>query len=142
MSGWLTRLRARLGRRRRQRDLAAGVSGEWAALTERAVSDMEARMRALTPMADIVGRVSAALLRADPIGIAADADPDEYDSEAETIVMRLADRRRPASVGEVHEIVHEEFVRWFGNELAGPRDRYEVVAFEVHRLWADYLAEG
>jgi hypothetical protein len=41
---------------------------------------------------------------------------------------------------EVLTIVHEEFVSWFGADVAGPREKYAAVGGEVHRLWGNYLA--
>jgi hypothetical protein len=142
MSGWFRRLKSGLRRRGSGSDLAEPTSEAWEAVTERARMDMEARRRALTPLADVVGKISAALLEEDPVDLGKGIDADEYDSEAETIVLRLADRRSVASEDEVLRIVHEEFVRWFGADLAGTPDRFESVAAAVHRLWGEYLAAG
>ena len=70
------------------------------------------------------------------------ADSDEYDSEAESIVMRLSDQSHLASEEELLQIIHEEFVRWFGSDLAGDTERYLGSAARLHRLWGDYLASG
>lgn len=139
MRDWLTRV-FRRRRRRAAEDLGADSGPVWDAVTERARSDMEARRRALAPLTPIVSSISAALLRADPIGLG-DDNADEYDPEAETIVMRLADRREPPAAGDVLTVVHAEFRRWFG-DLAGEVSRYEDVAAEVHALWGRYLAAG
>ena len=138
MSGWFSKLRARF---KRSDDLDDGLTGEWAAVTERARSDMDARRRALEPLTAVVADISAALLHEDPVDLGDGGDDDEYDSEAETIVLRLSDRRHLSTEDEVRQIVHEEFVRWFGEDLAGPPDRYAAAAAEVHRLWGEYLAE-
>lgn len=114
-------------------------SDQWEAVTERARQDMEARRRALEPMVGIVRRISAALLEHDPVGLGG-KDDDEYDSEAETIVMRLSDRRTLPTALDVSGIVHEEFLRWFGEDLAGAAERYGDVAVEIHRLWDEFLA--
>lgn len=140
MSGWFSRLRRRFGRSK-PIDLGEPVSPAWDAVTERARSDMEARQAALASMTGIVGAVSAALNEADPARLGKTLPGDEYDSEAETIVLRLADRRRLSTVEEVREIVHEEFTRWFGPDIAGPSERYAAVAEDVHRLWGEFLAE-
>lgn len=119
------------------------MSDEFAAVLTGVEAESNARRRALAPLAGIVTAVSATLHEADPIGLVADgADPDEYDPEAETIVMSLADRHEAVSVDDVHAIVHEEFVRWFGEDIAGDPDRYLEVAVDVHRLWGEFLAEG
>jgi hypothetical protein len=140
MAGWFSRL---LSRFRRKRDPYADVSDEFAAVLGGVEAESNARRRALAPLAGIVTAISKALLEADPIGLAADGAPDdEYDPEAETVVMSLADRHEPASIGDVHDVVHAEFVRWFGEDIAGDRDRYLEVSVEVHRLWGEFLAEG
>jgi len=77
-------------------------------------------------------QVSAALFALDPIGINFEDNSDEYDSEAGTIVSRLAGCR---SVEEVQKVVHEEFVRWFGDDVAGEMDRYRGVAEGVLAIW-------
>ena len=115
---------------------------EWDAVTKRARSDMEARRQALAPLSGVVADVSAALLRVDPIELSGSGNHDEYDSEAETIVLRLSDRRQLATPEEVLQIVHEEFVRWFGAEIAGSRDRYTGAADGVLRAWEGYLSTG
>lgn len=66
------------------------------------------------------------LFEHDPIGLAGMGAPaDEYHAEAETITLRLPEA---ASVDDLRSIVHEEFVRWFGDETAGGRERYEAAA--------------
>jgi hypothetical protein len=46
-----------------------------------------------------------------------------------TILLRLATVARP---DDVTDALHEEFARWFGHEVAGPRDAYEAPA---RRIW-------
>jgi hypothetical protein len=70
------------------------------------------------------------LYRHDPIGIAFGDNPDEYAGEAAAIAARL---RETASVEDVQLVVHEEFVRWFDAETAGPVSRYGTIAEEI---WA------
>jgi hypothetical protein len=36
---------------------------------------------------------------------------------------------------DVHRIVHEEFVRWFDRQIAGPVERYRDVAESIWGLW-------
>ncbi len=74
--------------------------------------------------------VSHVLRETDPIGlIDCGAPPDEYDPEVGTILPRL---RGATSASDVHRIVHEEFVRWFGVETAGGPEAYEQAA---QRIW-------
>ncbi len=109
----------------------------------RVAADRDARRNALRGMEEVVASVMSALHKADPIGLVEMGSPDdEYESEAETIVMRLADRREIVSVEDAVSIVHEEFVRWFSEDMAGERDRYEAVGADVHTLWQDYLLDG
>ena len=75
------------------------------------------------------------LLRHDPIGINFEDNTDEYDPEAETIVLRLVDSGTDLSVEQTEVVVHEEFVHWFGDGVAGPVDRYRKIAQEIRELW-------
>lgn len=77
--------------------------------------------------------VAAALFRADPIGIAFDNEKlGEYEPEAGTILPRL---RICKSADDVLQAVHEEFVRWFGADTAGPQDSYRKISDEIWSLW-------
>ena len=77
--------------------------------------------------------LALALARRDPIGLVGVGAPDdEYEPEVGTILPRLG---TVPSEGEVLDVVHEEFVRWFGPEVAGPRERYAGGASEVRRVW-------
>ena len=73
------------------------------------------------------------LARQEPIGLVGMGAPDdEYEPEVGTILPRLGTVR---SEGEVLDVVHEEFVRWFGPDVAGPREHYAGTASEVWRIW-------
>ena len=140
MAGWLQKL---LGPFRRKAAVGDDITEEWVSLLDRVGADMAARKRALKPLAAVVGAISRTLYEADPVWLREGGAPeDEYDSEAETIVMRLSDRRELVGVDQVRLIVHEEFVRWFGETTAGAEDRYGDVAVDVHRLWQEFLASG
>ena len=74
---------------------------------------------------------------ADPIRlIAIGAPDDEYDPEIGTILPRLSEAKSSA---DVRRIVHEEFVRWFGADTAGPMSSYASVA---QKIWAAWLKFG
>ena len=74
--------------------------------------------------------VSKALCEADPLGlIAIGAPPDEYEPEVGTVLPRLQEAR---SVDGMNRILHEEFVRWFGADIAGPAELYAPAA---QTLW-------
>lgn len=100
-----------------------GVGGLWP-------GEKEARRSALVGREALVAEVSAILFESDPIGINFTENTDEYDSEAETILLRLGDAQGPE---DVQRIAHEEFVRWFDEKIAGPPARYAEVAGAI---WA------
>src|SRR5215203_2342849 len=77
---------------------------------------------------DLFDSVADLLFRHDPIGINFEDNSDEYYPEVRTILPRL---RYCHSAQDVTSVVHEEFVRWFGPETAGPRERYELVSEEI-----------
>jgi hypothetical protein len=79
----------------------------------------------------LTGDVEALLYRHDPIGIAFGDNPDEYSPEAGSIVPRLLD---VTTVEDVQRIVHEEFVRWFDSDTAGPAADYQSIAEELWTL--------
>jgi hypothetical protein len=67
----------------------------------------------------LVAAVERAINEADPIGLLEIGAPaDEYAPEIGTIVPRLASAERPE---DVTTLLHEEFIRWFGDDTAGPR---------------------
>ena len=76
--------------------------------------------------------VSDILFRDDPIGINFETNTDEYEPEVGTILPRL---KACHSVEDVQTVVHEEFVKWFYSDTAGPAERYRKVAEEIWELW-------
>ena len=78
-------------------------------------------------------QVSRLVREADTIGLIAIGTPkDEYDVEVRTILPRL---REATSARDVQRIVHEEFVHWFGAEIAGPAKIYATVSEEIWKTW-------
>lgn len=65
------------------------------------------------------------------MGINFETNTDEYDAEAETIVIALP---KGAGVDDVRALTHEAFVQWFGEATAGSIDRYDAVAHEIWGL--------
>jgi hypothetical protein len=62
----------------------------------------------------------------DPIGlIDIGAPSDEYDPEVKTIIVQL---KNEMTKQEVHELVYQEFQRWFG---MGEREDYEELAAAI-----------
>jgi hypothetical protein len=79
----------------------------------------------------VAAAVERAINDADPIGLLEGGAPaDEYSPEIGTIVPRVANAQ---SVDEITAVLHEEFVRWFGDETAGPRQVYEAPARQIWR---------
>jgi len=98
---------------------------------------LEERRRLKAQYGALFDSMAALLYRHDPIGINFDDNKDEYEPEAGAILPRLSSCR---SVEDVLQVVHEEFVRWFGRDSAGPQEHYERIATEVWQLWQGHLA--
>ena len=82
----------------------------------------------------LAAAIERAINEADPIGLLeAGAPADEYGSEVGTILPRIANAQRP---DDVTDVLHEEFLRWFGDGMAGPRQAYEAPA---RRIWEALL---
>jgi hypothetical protein len=106
------------------------TGSDWARNADRIRAESQARRNALIGREALVAEVSAILFEADPMGINYDQNTDEYDSEAETIVLRLNQALGPE---DVQRIAHEEFVRWFDAFHAGPPARYAKIG---DAIWA------
>ncbi len=78
-------------------------------------------------------RLNEILFFEDPIGINFEHNTDEYEPEVGTILHRLGDSR---SVDDVARIVNEEFVKWFDSSIAGPPEKYQVIA---ERVWDEVI---
>src|SRR5687767_3262865 len=70
--------------------------------------------------------------RHDPVGINFEDNTDEYEQEARTILPRL---KACKNSDEAVTVVHEEFQKWFGSDIAGPRERYLALAEEIWQVW-------
>lgn len=81
---------------------------------------------------ELFAAVSGAMFHRDPVEINYHFNTDEYEAEAGTVIPRLQDCR---SAEEVTTVLHEEFVRWFGSETAGPRERYLDLSQDIWALW-------
>ena len=90
--------------------------------------DKHAGKAQLVPLREAV---SQALRDADPLRLIRRGAPlDEYDPEVGTVLPRL---RGATSCGDVRTILHEEFVHWFGDEVAGRIEHYDQAA---ESIWA------
>jgi hypothetical protein len=77
----------------------------------------------------LVADVARAIDDADPIGLLEGGAPaDEYGPEIGTIVPRVVNAQ---SVEEVTTVLHEEFLRWFGDDIAGTRHGGRADAVEL-----------
>jgi hypothetical protein len=91
----------------------------------------EERAKELVGQEDLVGRIRQVLFDVDPVGISFTELPDEYLPVAETITLRLSEA---SSEQELLGMIYEEFVGWFNESIAGPMDRYQVIAAEIWAL--------
>src|SRR5882672_819077 len=96
---------------------------------------LENRRRLRAEYGRLFDSLAALLYRHDPIGINFENNADEYEPEAGTILPRL---RGCQSRDEVLRVVHEEFVRWFGLETAGPQEHYIRIAEEIWQVWQEF----
>lgn len=88
----------------------------------------------------LYAEVSQLLREADPIRlIAIGASDDEYDPEVSTILPRLHEAQ---SAAEVQRIIHEEFVHWFDDDIAGPITHYAEVAEKIWEVWRALKKRG
>ena len=88
---------------------------------------------------DLFEGLRRALFRHDPVGINFGTNADEYDPEVGTILPRLAACAGPE---DVLDVVHEEFVTWFGADVAGPKARFASVSAEIWEMWTASGARG
>jgi hypothetical protein len=79
-------------------------------------------------------KLSALLFRHDPIGIKFKDNSDEYEPEVGIILPRL---EHGSSEADCLKVIHEEFRRWFGDDIAGPISKYEPLAREAWIMWND-----
>jgi hypothetical protein len=77
--------------------------------------------------------ISRILFEEDSIRINFGSNTDEYEPEVRTILPRLVGCQ---AVEDARRVVHEEFVRWFGERIAGPPERYDRVAERVWQAWS------
>lgn len=84
----------------------------------------------------LVVAVERAIDDADPIGLLEGGTPaDEYGPEIGTIVPRVVNAQ---SVEEVTTVLHEEFLRWFGDDTAGPPHAYEAPAGKIWKALLEF----
>lgn len=97
------------------------------------MSDSKARRKEQTAtQRNLTDRVSAILFDADPVGINFDSNADEYEAEAEAIVIALPEA---TGIDDVTDIAYGAFVQWFDVETAGQREQYIGVAAQIWDEW-------
>jgi hypothetical protein len=82
--------------------------------------------------------IAAILFELDPVGINFESNTDEYEPEVGTILPRL---RSCSSVADARRVIHEEFVRWFEPETAGPESNYQEAAERIWAAWERHQSE-
>jgi hypothetical protein len=104
---------------------------DWAERAEAIGAARERRKELVVGRETLVASITDLLFDCDPVGLNFVSNRDEYQAEAECIVIRLSEAREQA---DVTRIVHAEFVAWFDSDLAGPSSRYEEIARQIW-LW-------
>jgi len=79
--------------------------------------------------------VSSALFNADPISINFSCNPEEYDTEAIAIIPCLKSAK---STEDTLTIVYEKFRYYFGEDIAGEKEKYAIVSEKIWQLWCEY----
>ena len=106
----------------------ARPKARWERVQDEVRKAREHRSAQTVTQRDLVQDVSQILFAADLIGINFETNTDEYDSEAETIVIALPQAARPK---DVQALTHETFVQWFDPQTAGPAERYAAVGVDI-----------
>lgn len=88
---------------------------------------------------ELYDQLSRALFEADPIGINFVDNTDEYEPEVDTILPRLASCTGPE---DVQKVLHEEFIRWFEADTAGPIENYAALSATVWKLAIEWRLQG
>ncbi|MEL7569559.1 MAG: hypothetical protein AAGU14_03255 [Eubacteriaceae bacterium] len=84
---------------------------------------------------NLYNEVLEILWRHDPIGIGYLSD--EYEPETGTILPRI---KEASSQAELRNIIYQEFVKWFNEELAGKEENYNQIAHEIWECWNKFIS--
>lgn len=95
----------------------------------------EERERTRQQFGPLFGAAAEILCRLDPIRIVYGERPNAYQWEVGTILPRL---EQATSQADALQIVHQEFVRWFGERIAGDRENYQEAAAQLWRAWEEW----
>ena len=80
---------------------------------------------------DLISEISSILFKFDPIGLNFGENTDEYDPEAEAILLRIT---KETSKKELLDIIFEEFVHFFDINLAGNKNS-ELYSNITEKIW-------
>lgn len=101
-------------------------------VVERIEEERIARQQVRAADSELFAAVSRLMFKHDPMSINFGDNTNEYEAEAGTVIPRL---QTCASADDVATVVHEEFLRWFGKDIAGERGRYISLAKDIWSLW-------
>lgn len=96
---------------------------------------LENRRRLKAEYRQLFDQVECLLFRHDPVGINFVDNTDEYAPETGTILPRL---HNCSGADDVCRVAHEEFIQWFGEDTAGPREHYSKIGAEIWQLWQTF----
>ena len=113
---------------------APDPDADWTRQSAAIAEARASREQALVGQEGMVAQIEELLFRHDPVGINFEENTDEYRAEAQTVTMRLPET---TSEDDVRRITHEEFVRWFDAQIAGPPERYSAIAGEIWALHSE-----
>ena len=118
-----------------RREKRASEDLQWERIQAEVRTAKQSRFEQTVTQRDLVDAMSQILFRADPVGINFETNTDEYDAEAETIVIGLPNARRPE---DVTALTHETFVQWFDAQVAGSIESLRRVRglHLVRRRWS------
>lgn len=95
---------------------------------------MVAREQAVPGQESLVARVQEILFDEDPIGINFGSNIDEYELEAQLVVIALSDKP-PVDAETATALIHEVFVHTFGPETARASEQYRRSAEKIRDVW-------
>ena len=109
------------------------LTDDWPPETRAQFRRMEARQAELEAQYPrLFEDLRQCLFKHDPMGINLETNTDEYDPEVATIIPRLPSC---TSREDVLNVVHDELVRWFGEDIVKPKDRYAELSAEIWKTW-------
>lgn len=81
----------------------------------------------------LLARITEILFDEDPAGIDFGFNTEEYEPEAARLLTQLEGCRDAA---DAQRVVHQEFVRWFGERMAGPVESYASAGQRIWDVWS------